>query len=104
MQVPSSIETALQGAVSAGIFPGAVLAIRRGGECVCYASAGRLSIAPPGGPVSSSTVYDLASLTKPLATATSIVLLVQDGRCRLNDRADDLIPELRDAPVGSVTL
>ncbi len=104
MQVPSSIETALQAAVAAGVFPGVVLAIRRGGGSVCYASAGCLSIVPPGGPVSSSTIYDLASLTKPLATATSIVLLIQDGRCRLNDRADLFLPELRDAPAGSLTL
>jgi len=104
MQVPSSIETALQGAVDAGVFPGAVLAVRRGGGAVCCACAGSLSIDPPDGPVSSSTIYDLASLTKPLATVTSLVLLVQEGRCRLNDRADLLLPELRDAPVGAVTL
>jgi len=49
-------------------------------------------------------MYDLASLTKPLATVSSIALLLQDGRCDLNDRADLLLPDLQDAPVGAATL
>ena len=105
MQVASPIQTALQQAVDAGVFPGAVLAIRHGAEGdVFCASAGTLSIDPPGGPVLASTIYDLASLTKPLATVSSIALLIQDGRCDLNDRTDLLLPELQDAPVGAATL
>jgi serine-type D-Ala-D-Ala carboxypeptidase len=104
MQVPPSIKTALQEAVVSGVFPGAVLAIRRGGEGLCVLSAGRLSVDPPGAPVSASTLYDLASLTKPLATVTSLALLVQEGRCQPNDRVDAVLPELEEAPVGSATL
>ena len=104
MHVPPSIQTALQQAVASGVFPGAVLAVRRGHGHVCIASAGRLSCDPPGGPVVTSTIYDLASLTKPLAAVTAGALLMQEGRCRLDDRADQLLPELQDAPVGSATL
>ncbi len=104
MQAPPSLQSALQQAVASGIFPGAVLAIRHDGDRICLVSAGRLSTDPPGNFVTSSTVYDLASLTKPLATVTSLALLIQRGRCRLDDRVDALLPELGDAPVGQATL
>lgn len=104
MQAPPLLRAALQQAVVDGTFPGAVLAIRHAGDRVCLVTAGHLSTNPPGNPVTSSSVYDLASLTKPLATVTSLVLLIQAGRCRLDDRVDALLPELGDAPVGQATL
>lgn len=104
MQVPPSLHAAMQRAVASGIFPGAVLAIRQGGEDSCLVTAGRLSTDPPGIPVTPTTVYDLASLTKPLATVTSLALLVQRGQCGLDNRVDALLPELRDTPVGQTTL
>ena len=104
MQVPSSLHTALAQAVVDGVFPGAVLAVRHRGNRVCLVSAGRHSSEPPGDSVTAATIYDLASLTKPLATVTSLALLTQAGQCRLDDRVDDLLPELRDAPVGPATL
>lgn len=104
MLVPPSLGSALDQAVASGIFPGAALAIRHGGERVCLIAAGRLSIDPPGGAVTPSTIYDLASLTKPLATVTAVALLVQRGRCRLDDRIDSVLPELEGAAVGPATI
>ncbi len=104
MQVPFSLQAALQQAVVGGIFPGAVLAIRQGGGPGCFVTAGRLSTDPPGNPVTPTTVYDLASLTKPLATVTSLALLAQAGQCRLDDRLDAHLPELGDASIGRATI
>lgn len=104
MQAPPSLRAALQQAVAGGIFPGAVLAIRQGGGHSCLVTAGRLSTDLSGNPVTSSTVYDLASLTKPLATVTCLALLIQRGQCGLDNRVDALLPELGDAPVGQATL
>lgn len=104
MRVPPSLHAALQQAVANGIFPGAVLAIRQGGGRSCLVTAGRLSSGPSGNPVTSSTVYDLASLTKPLATVTSLALLIQRGQCRPDDHVDAVLPELGDAAVGQATL
>lgn len=104
MHVPASIQTALQQAVDRGVFPGAVLAIRRGGGPPGLVCAGRLSLDPADEAVSRSTLYDLASLTKPLATVTSLALLLQEGCCDLGDRLDTVLPELAQAPVGSGTL
>ncbi|HMK23448.1 MAG TPA: serine hydrolase domain-containing protein [Terriglobales bacterium] len=103
MQVPSSLTTAMQEAVANGVFPGAVLAVRRG-EQRHVVPVGRLSSNPASAPVTPSTVYDLASLTKPLATVTSIALLVRDGRCRLEDAVATHLPECAGTPIGAVTL
>lgn len=100
----SVIQTALNRAVADGIFPGAVLAVRCGDRPVSRFYAGHLSTVPPGSPVSTSTMYDLASLTKPLATVTALVLLMQKGTCRLDDRVADHLPECTDASIGSATI
>jgi CubicO group peptidase (beta-lactamase class C family) len=94
----------LDEAVARGIFPGAVLAVRRGRERVWLIAAGRLSVDPPGAAVTPATIYDLASLTKPLSTATSVSLLLQQGQCRLDDPIESLLPELAGLAVGASTV
>lgn len=98
------IQTALDQAVAQGVFPGAVLIVRHGENPIVQMCAGRLSTVPEGPPVQTSTIYDLASLTKPLATVTSLALLIQQGRCRLNDRVTHHLPECADSPLEGATL
>ncbi|MBS0182323.1 MAG: beta-lactamase family protein [Nitrospira sp.] len=100
----SLIQTALNRAVTDGVFPGAVLAVRCGDRSVSRFHVGHLSSVPPRPDVSTSTIYDLASLTKPLATVTALVLLMQKGSCRLDDCVADHLPECIDAPIGSATI
>jgi serine-type D-Ala-D-Ala carboxypeptidase len=100
----SVIQTALDRAVTDGVFPGAVLAVRCGDRPVSHFHAGHLSIIPPGSPVSPSTIYDLASLTKPLATVTALVLLMQKGRCQLDDYVADHLSECADTFIGSAKI
>ena len=104
MPEPSAIQIALDRAVVNGVFPGAVLAVRQGDGPIARFSAGRLSIDPPGDSVLVSTAYDLASLTKPLATVTSLVLLVQNGQCRLDAHLAEYLEECAESPIGSATL
>ncbi len=94
----------MQQAVARGVFPGAVLAVRRGEGPAVVCCAGRLSNDPSSHAVTPQTIYDLASLTKPLATVTAIVLLIQDGQCRLDDRIGQFLPECQDAPVAGATV
>lgn len=98
------IQAALQSAVDDGVFPGAQLAVRLRGELQCVAVAGRLSSEPPGLPVQPSTIYDLASLTKPLATVTSVLLLIQRAKVALGDPVQELLAELEGAPIGQATV
>ncbi|HEX9154091.1 MAG TPA: serine hydrolase domain-containing protein [Nitrospira sp.] len=104
MTEPDAIQTAMDQAVQDGVFPGAVLAVRVYGAMRCIVVSGRLSSDPPGEPVQASTVYDLASLTKPLVTVTSVLLLVQGGRLRLEDAIQQHLGELGGAPIGQATL
>jgi CubicO group peptidase (beta-lactamase class C family) len=98
------IEAALQKAVDDGVFPGAQLAVRLQGELQCAVVAGRLSSEPPGLLVQPSTIYDLASLTKPLATVTSIVLLIQRAKVALEDSIQQVLAELEGTPIGEATV
>lgn len=98
------IDAAVQSAVDGGVFPGAQLAVRLRGELQCLVVAGRLSSEPPGLPVQASTIYDLASLTKPLATVTSVLLLIQRGKVALDDSVQQIFAELEGTPVGQATV
>jgi serine-type D-Ala-D-Ala carboxypeptidase len=98
------IQAALQSAVDDGVFPGAQLAVRLRGELQCVMVAGRLSSEPPGLPVQPSTIYDLASLTKPLVIGTSVLLLVQREKIALDDPVQKVLPELGGTPIGQATV
>jgi CubicO group peptidase (beta-lactamase class C family) len=98
------LQAALQSAVDDGVFPGAQLAVRLRGELQCVAMAGRLSSEPFGPPVQACTIYDLASLTKPLATATSILLLIQAAKVSLEDSVQQILAELEGTPIGQATV
>jgi CubicO group peptidase (beta-lactamase class C family) len=104
MATPRVIQAALQSAVDDGVFPGAQLAVRLRGELQCVAVAGRLSSEPPGIPVHPSTIYDLASLTKPLATVTSVLLLIQAAKVALEDSVQQSLAELEGTPIGQATV
>lgn len=104
MPVSPAIQAALDAAVQEGVFPGAVLAVRQGGSPIQLACAGSLSTHPPGAAVTSSALYDLASLTKPLVTVTGMALLVQEGRCHFDDGIETLFPELAGVPIGTATM
>ncbi|HKY73329.1 MAG TPA: serine hydrolase [Nitrospira sp.] len=104
MNHPGAIQAAMDEAVRDGVFPGGVLAGRRNGDLKVLLVAGRLSSEPTAEGVQASTVYDLASLTKPLATVTSVLLLIQAGKLELDAAIGDVLVELKSAAIGSASL
>jgi uncharacterized protein YbbC (DUF1343 family)/CubicO group peptidase (beta-lactamase class C family) len=76
-----------------GQMPGCVVAIGRQGRLVWLKAYGQRQVLPAIEPMTTDTVFDLASLTKPIATATSIVHLVESGRLRLRDKASQHWPQ-----------
>jgi len=84
----------LEQAVSAGVFPGAVLHVEAlgGAGALMQHSVGRVATDPPGPEVTLNTVFDLASLTK-LYAATATLRLVAEERFRLDDTVDGLLGE-----------
>jgi CubicO group peptidase (beta-lactamase class C family) len=98
------IEQAMHQAVADGVFPGAVLMVRVGGHVACQVAVGLATRLPSLEPASLDTIYDLASLTKPLATGSAVLCLIQEGSVALSDRLDRVLSELEGAAVGAATI
>ncbi|MCC6132056.1 MAG: DUF1343 domain-containing protein [Acidobacteria bacterium] len=73
--------------------PGAVLLVGRKGRIVFRQAYGRRAVEPVAEPMTVNTVFDLASLTKVVATATSILTLVDSGSVRLSEPVVRLLPD-----------
>src|ERR1043166_5495213 len=54
--------------------------------------------------MTSDTVFDMASITKPVATATSVMLLVERGQLKLGQRVSSIIPEFAANEKDSITI
>jgi CubicO group peptidase (beta-lactamase class C family) len=87
-----SVEDAFDDAVTQGVFPGAVVLVGRGDEVVYEHAFGLCSLVPTKSPMQTNTIFDLASLTKPLATTVAMMLLVSDKKIRLDDRVTRFFP------------
>ena len=94
----------LREGIQARVFPGAVLFVRHKGQIRVHQAIGLTTSHLDSPPVLFNTIYDLASLTKPLATATSILLLVQEGRVSLTQNLETLLEETKGVPSGQVSL
>ena len=70
----------MQKAVADGNIPGGVLLVGHHGRVVYRRAFGYRSLEPSREPMTLDTIFDLASLTKCVATTTSIMKLVQQGR------------------------
>jgi uncharacterized protein YbbC (DUF1343 family)/CubicO group peptidase (beta-lactamase class C family) len=98
------IDAAVERATAARQVPGAVVLVGRHGK-VAYAKAfGRRAVEPEAEPMTRDTVFDLASLTKPVATATSVMILVERGKVRLDDPVTRHLPEFDNHGKGAVTV
>lgn len=79
-------------------FPGAVLAVGQGTRPPALQAFGRISSAPDAAPMPLSAIFDLASLTKVVATTTAAALLVDRGRLDLDAPVIHYLPEFGGAP------
>jgi CubicO group peptidase (beta-lactamase class C family) len=73
--------------VTTGDLPGAVFVAREGGRETAAVAVGRAVVVPESIPATLETIYDLASLTKPLVTALLVAMEVEAGRLALDDAA-----------------
>jgi CubicO group peptidase (beta-lactamase class C family) len=87
------LDTLINGALAREDFPGAVLLVTRKGRTVWRKAYGLSQRVPEGRPMDANMIFDMASVTKPVATATSIMILVERGRIRLWDKVKDYVPE-----------
>jgi CubicO group peptidase (beta-lactamase class C family) len=85
------------------IFPGAMAALISGHDEI-YIPFGCETYDPAARPVSDDSIFDVASLTKVVATATAVMQLVERKQIGLHDRACDFFPRLRQAPKDQITI
>ncbi len=91
----------LRDGVEDGAMPGGVVCVYRNGERALLESFGLQDLSRP---VTTETVYDLASLTKPMATASSVVTLVEQGRLVLGATLGNLLGESVPEHLAKITV
>jgi uncharacterized protein YbbC (DUF1343 family) len=98
------IDAAVNEAVERKETPGAVVLVARRGGVVWRRAYGSRALVPAREAMTTDTVFDLASLTKVVATATSVMILVERGKVRLGDPVTQYIPELKGGGREKVTI
>jgi uncharacterized protein YbbC (DUF1343 family)/CubicO group peptidase (beta-lactamase class C family) len=89
----TGVDSVIQSAVAEGNIPGAVLVVGHNGAVVYRKAYGSRALEPRREPMSLDTVFDLASLTKVIATTTAVMQLVEHGKVRMNDPVAKYLPE-----------
>lgn len=79
--------------IALGDFPGAVVACREAGQTTALVARGLAVVVPEAIPATTETIYDLASLTKTLATTVLVALELESGRIGLDDPVYRHLPE-----------
>ncbi len=87
------LDPIMEKSVADGNIPGGVLVVGHQGRVVYRRAFGSRSLEPVREPMTVDTIFDLASLTKCIATATSAMKLFEEGRIRLNDPVAAYLPE-----------
>ncbi len=98
------IDAAVQEAIKAGEIPGAVILVARHGRTAYFKSFGHRSVQPNREAMTTDTIFDVSSLTKVMATTPSIMLLVENGTLRLDDRVKRYLPGFAGGGKDGVTL
>jgi uncharacterized protein YbbC (DUF1343 family)/CubicO group peptidase (beta-lactamase class C family) len=88
-----NLDSIVEDAIREGQIPGAVLLVWHNGDVVYRKAFGSRSLEPAHAPMSVDTIFDIASLTKVVATTTAIMQLVEVGKVRLNDPVVRYLPE-----------
>ena len=101
-----AVSTLIDDAIAANELPGAVVQIGHGGQVVFRKAYGErkldgepgLNAAPaPAEPMTEDTIFDIASLTKPFATAPAIMQLFEQGKLAFDDPVQKYLPDFNTA-------
>jgi uncharacterized protein YbbC (DUF1343 family)/CubicO group peptidase (beta-lactamase class C family) len=99
-----AIEPLIRNAVADRKLPGAVVLVGLGERNVYHNAIGQRAVVPSPEPMTQDTIFDLASLTKVVATTTSVMILVDEGRIGLNDRVATFIPGFERYGKANITI
>src|SRR5579875_1255893 len=102
----ATVSKLVDDAIAAHRLPGAVVVIGHAGKVVFHRSYGSRKLPgepgldgspAPAEPMTEDTIFDLASLTKPLATATAVMQLYERGEVQLDDPVQTYLPDFNTA-------
>ena len=100
----SPIAPLVDAAIARHDLPGAVVLVGRGDTVVYRRAFGQRAVAPAAEAMTEDTIFDVASLTKVVATTTSVMKLMEEGRIRLNDPVAAFIPEFGKYGKAGITI
>ncbi len=90
--------------ISEGKMPGCVVCFGRKDQILFLKAYGNKSLEPTIEPMTIETVFDMASITKPVATATSIMQLIERGKLSLSDKVATIFPAFAQNEKGNITV
>ena len=97
------LDILLQEGVSDRVYPGAVLLVVERGKTVFFRAVGNAAEHPRPVPMKKETIFDLASLTKPLATTLAVMKQVDGGTLGLDELMGELLPGVAMADKRGIT-
>ncbi len=100
----AAVDAIIGQAIADGNIPGAVLIVGHNGKVVYRKAYGSRALEPKREPMTLDTIFDLASLTKVIATTTAVMQLVQQGKVRLNDPVAKYLPEFAQNAKDDITV
>lgn len=89
----ANADRAIAQAIADKTIPGAVLCVERHGKIGYLKAYGNKRVYPNTEKMTTGTVFDMASCSKAMSTATCAMILIDRGQLRLNDRVDQYVPE-----------
>ena len=100
----AQIDALILDAIKAGQMPGAVVLVGRGDVILFQKAYGQRAVVPTPEAMTTDTIFDLASLTKVVATTTAVMRLVEQGRIRLNDPVARHVPGFERYGKGNISV
>lgn len=97
------IKSFLEKGVETGVFPGAVVLVAFKGEVAFFEKAGRYTNSLDSPAMAENTLFDLASLTKPLATVLAMMKAFDSGKIKLDESLEELLTGFIPGPMGTLT-
>src|SRR6266496_2556249 len=98
------MEAVIAASIEKKELPGAVVLVSRHGKAVWRKAYGARAVEPQREPMTTDTIFDVASLTKIVATTTSIMILIEEGKVRLSDPLVQFIPEMKGEGRDTITI
>jgi len=103
-QTRNKIAAAAESAIRRGDCPGAVVVVVHGDTVVFRQAYGSRTLKPDKSPMTPDAIFDMASLTKPIATGTSVMVLIEEGKLKPEDPVSKYLPAFAAGGKEKVTI